>query len=93
MSLLSKVINLDHTSQLKLLKDPNSNKVNDLLINKTKPVTLYNNLLTFRDTDEKFEILGDLSKLITNKNYNVDLANLSDKKYCLILQKKSISMK
>ena len=29
---------------------------------------------------EKFELTGDLSKMITNKNYNVDLASLSDKK-------------
>ena len=48
--------------------------------NKTIPVTLYRNLLTFRDTDKKFELQGNLLKMITNKNYNVDLANLPDKK-------------
>ena len=37
-------------------------------------------MLTFRDTDKNFELHGDLLKLITNKNYNVDLANLADKK-------------
>ena len=29
---------------------------------------------------KKFELKGDLLKMITNKNYNVDLASLSDKK-------------
>ena len=37
-------------------------------------------MLTFRDTDKEFERKGDLLKMITNKNYNVDLASLSDKK-------------
>ena len=36
--------------------------------------------MIFRDTDNKFELQGDLLKMITNNNYNVDLANLSDKK-------------
>ena len=48
--------------------------------NKTIPITLYNNLLTFRDTGEEFELKGDLLKLITNRNYIVDLASLSDEK-------------
>ena len=37
-------------------------------------------MLTFRDTDEKFELGGEILKMMTNKNYNVDLANLLDKK-------------
>ena len=80
MSPLSKITNPEHTSQFKLIKDPNSNRVNDLLINKTIPITLHNNLLTFRDTNKQFELQGDFLKMITNKNYNVDLASLSDKK-------------
>ena len=79
MALLSKITNRENTNQFKLVKDLNSNRVNDLLIHNTKPVTLYNNLLTFQDTDKKFK-LQDLLKLITNRNYNVDLAKLSDKK-------------
>ena len=43
------------------------------------PVTLYDSLLTIRDTDKQFDLKGDLLKMITNKNYNVDLAKLSDK--------------
>ena len=37
-------------------------------------------MLTFRDTGKEFELKGDLLKMITNKNYNVDLASLQDKK-------------
>ena len=64
----SRINNPKHNSQLKLVKDRNSNMVNDLLINKTKPVVLYDNLLTIRNTDIKFELKGDLLKMITNKS-------------------------
>ena len=50
-----------------------------MIKNKTIPFTPYNNLLRFRDTGKEFELTGDLIKKITNKNYNVDLASLSDK--------------
>ena len=80
MTPLSKITNPENTTQFTLLKDPNSNRVNDLLIKNTIPITLYNNLLTFRDTGKEFELKGDLSKMITNKNYNVDHASLVDKK-------------
>ena len=45
LSPLSEITNPEHTSQIKLVKDPNSDSVNDLLINKTRPLTLCNNLL------------------------------------------------
>ena len=80
MSPLSKITNPENTTQFKLVKDTNSNRVNDLNINNSIPITLYNNLLTFRDTGKEFELKGDLLKMITNKNYNVDLASLADKK-------------
>ena len=80
LSRLSKITNPENATQFKLVKDSNSNRVNDLKRNKTKPITLYNNMLTFRDTGKEFELKGDLLKMITNKNYNVDLASLSDKK-------------
>ena len=66
LSPLSKTTNPEHTSHFKPVRDPDSNRVNDLLKNETKPVALYNNLLTFRDTDKKFEIQGDHLKMITN---------------------------
>ena len=77
---LSKIINPENSTQFKLVNDFTSNRVNDLKINNSIPITLNNNLLTFRDTNKQFELKGDLLKMITNKNYNIDLASLSDKK-------------
>ena len=90
MSPLSKITNVENFSQFRLIKDPNSIRVNDLIIDITIPVTLYNNLLTFRDKGEEFEIKGDLLEMITNKNYNVDLASLSDKKLLYDWQSKCV---
>ena len=56
------------------------NRVNDLLTKNTIPITLHNNILTFRDTGKEFEVEGDLLKVITNNNYNVDHASLADNK-------------
>ena len=78
MSPLSKITNPENSAQFKLVKDSSSNRVNDLLIHNTIPITLYNNLLTFRDTGKEFELKGDLLKMITNKNFNVDLASLAE---------------
>ena len=80
MSPLSIITNPENTTQFKLVKDSNSNRVNDLKINNSIPITLYNKMLTFRDTGKDFELKGDLLKMITNKNYNVNLASLADKK-------------
>ena len=80
MSSLSRITNPENASQFKLVKDPSSNRVNDLKINKTIPITLYGNMLTFRDTNKQFELKGDLLEMITNSKFNVDLASLSDKK-------------
>ena len=80
MSPLSKITNPENTSQFRLEKDHNSNRVNDLLLKNKIPITLYGNILTFRDTGKEFELKGDLLKMITNSKYNVDLASLSDKK-------------
>ena len=80
MSTLSKITNPENASQFKLVKVSNSNRVNDLKINKTIPIILYNNMLTFRDSNKQFESKGDLLKMMTNKNYNVNFASLQDKK-------------
>ena len=80
ISPLSKITNPENTTQFKLEKDPSSNRVNDLKIHNSIPITLHNNLLTFRDSGKVFELKGELLKMITNKNYNVNLASLSDKK-------------
>ena len=80
MSPLSQITNPQNTTQFKLVKDQNSNRVNDLVIKNTIPITLYNYMLTFRDTGREFELKGELPQMTTNKNYNVDLASLQDKK-------------
>ena len=80
LSPLAKITNPENTTQFKLVKDSSSKRVNDLLIHNTIPITLHDNLLTFHDTNKVFELKGDLLKMITNKNYNVDHASLSDKK-------------
>ena len=77
---LSKIIIPENSTQFKLVDGSTSNRVNDLKINNSIPITLNNNLLTFRDTKKQFELKGNLLKMITNKNYNIDLASLSDKK-------------
>ena len=77
---LSRITNPENASQFKLVKDPSSNRVNDLKINNTIPITLYGNMLTFRDTNKQFELKGDLLEMITNGKFNVNLASLADKK-------------
>ena len=80
MSLFSITTDPENTSQYKLVNKSNSNRINDLLLHNTIPVNLYDNLLTFQDTGKKFDLEGNLLKMITNANFNVDLATLSDKK-------------
>ena len=48
-------------------------------------------MLTFRDSGKEYKLKGFL-KMITNKNYKIDLASLADKNFCMILQKNCISM-
>ena len=67
-SILSKITNPENSNQFKLVKDHNSNRVNNLLIKNTIPITLYNKLLTFRDTGKEFELKEDLLQMITNNN-------------------------
>ena len=80
MSPLSKITNPEKTSQFKLVKDSSSNRVNDLKIHNSIPITLYGNMLTFRDTNKQFELKGDLLEKIFNSKYNADLASLQVKK-------------
>ena len=64
MSPLSKITNPESSTQFKLLKEFSSSRVNDLLIHITIPISLHDNLLTFRDTGKMFEMKGDLLKLL-----------------------------
>ena len=43
----SEITNPENTTQFKLVKESNSNRVNDLLIHTSIPVTLYDILITF----------------------------------------------
>ena len=79
MSPLSRITNPDNTTQFKLINDSTSDRVNDLEIYNSIPITLYGNILTFRDTGKNFELRGDILELITTSKFNVDLASLQDK--------------
>ena len=80
LSPLSNITTPENSTQFKIVKDANSNRVNDLEINNSIPITSHDNLLTFRDTGKIYELKGDLLKMIANKNYIVGFASLSDKK-------------
>ena len=80
MSPSSKITKPKDSSQFKLVKGSSLNRVDGLLIHNTIPNTLHDNLLTFRDGGKIFKLKGDLLKMIINKNYNVGLAGLQDKK-------------
>ena len=52
----SKITYPEITSQFKFVKDSNSISVSDLLLHNSIPITLRDNLLTFRDTEKEFLI-------------------------------------
>ena len=60
MSLLSKITNPEKSTQFKVVKDHNSNRVNDLLLKNKIPNTLHDTLLSFRDTERVFEKKGNI---------------------------------
>ena len=80
LSLLSKATNPKHTSHFELVKNLDSNRITNLLMKRTIPVTLCTKLLRFRDTDKGFELNGNLLKTLTDGNYIVDIAKLLNKK-------------
>ena len=80
VSSLSNVFNLENKSQFRLRKDPNSTKLNDFLIHRSIPVTLFSNMIIFRDSKKSFKLEGDLLKLITNYKFNADHSSPQDKK-------------
>ena len=80
LSLFYKITNPEITSQFKLVRDSNSKRVKHSLLHNIIPVILSDIFSIFQDTNEEFESQGDLLKMVINKNYNVDLANLQDKK-------------
>ena len=70
--LLYKITNHEHTSQFNIVKGPNSNWFNDLLIFETKTFTVFDNFLTFRDSNQTFELKGDLFRMIGNFKFEVN---------------------
>ena len=81
--LTSSLVNLfkpENKSQFRLRKDTNSTKMNDFLIHGGIPVTLFSNMITFRDSNKSFRLEGDLLKLITNYKFNADHSSPQDKK-------------
>ena len=77
---LVEVFKKDIKSQFRLRKDPNSTKLNDFLIHGTVPVTIFSNMITFRDSKKTFKLGGDLLKVITNYKFNADQSNQQDRK-------------
>ena len=77
---LVEVFKKDNKSQFRLRKDPNSTKMNDFLIHGTIPVTIFSNMITFRDSNKSFRLEGDLLKVVTNYKFNVDHSSPQDKK-------------
>ena len=53
--------------------------MNDFLINYGIPVTLFSNMLIFRDSDKSFKIDGDLLETMTNYDFNIDHFNQQDR--------------
>ena len=79
-SSLVEVFKKDNKSQFRLRKDPNSTKMNDFLIHGKIPVTIFSNMITFRDTDKTFRLEGDLLKVRLNHKFNIDHSNQQDRK-------------
>ena len=77
---LVEVFKKDNKSQFRLRKDPDSTKINDFSIHGTIPVTIFSNMITFRDSKKTSKLEGDLLKVITNYKFNVDHSNQQDRK-------------
>ena len=65
-SSLVEVFKSDNKSQIRLRKDPDSTKMNDFLIHGKIPVTIFSNMITFRDSNKTSKLEGDILKVITN---------------------------
>ena len=74
-SSLVEIFKSDNKSQFRLREDPDSTKIIDFLIHGNIPVTIFSNMITFRDSKKTFKLEGDLLKVITNYKFNVDHSN------------------
>ena len=62
----------ENKSQFRLTNDHNSIRMNDFLTNNGIPVTVYSNMLTFRDSNKSFKLDRDLLETLKIYNFNVD---------------------
>ena len=79
-SSLVNLLKLENKSQFRLKRDLNSTKKNDFLIKDGIPVTIFSNMLTFRDTNKSFKLDGVLLETLTNYGFNVSHSNPKDQK-------------
>ena len=70
----------ENKSQFKLKQGHKSIRMNDFLINRGIPVTLYSERLTFRDSNKSFKLNGDLLERMTIYDFNVSHSNPQDQK-------------
>ena len=80
-SCLVNFIELENKIQFKLIKDQNSIRMIDFLINGGMPVTLYRTMLTFSDSNKFFKLGGDLLETMTIYDFNVSHANPQDQNF------------
>ena len=79
-SSLVNLLNLKTKANLALKKDFPSSKKNDFLIHGKMPVTLYSNMLNFRDSKKSLDLSGDLLETMTIYKIIVDHCNLQGRK-------------
>ena len=79
-SFLVNLFKRENKSQFRLIKDFNSTKLNVFLIKGGIPVTLYSNMLTFRDRKLPFKLDGDLLGTLTKYDFNVNHAKPQGRK-------------
>ena len=54
--------------------------MNDFLLHGNIPITLFSNMITFRDSKKPFRLEGDLLKTRTIYKFNADQSSPQDKK-------------
>ena len=87
MTSLATLFTPENKSQFRLRKDTNSSKINNLLIHRGIPVTLFSNMIIFRDSNKSFKLEGDLLELMTNHKFNAAHSSPQDKKLIYELAK------
>ena len=82
-NIASSLVNLftpENKSQFRLVTDFISTRMNGFLINASVPVSLYSNMLNFRESNKSIKLDGDLLKTMTNNKVNADNSKLQDGK-------------